>query len=101
MIDVTGQGYEALLLFHGGAVSGLLYLLLRLWRVRAKHRAATHLTDAVFVTVTGAIFAGYLFLANYGTVRAFLCAAFAAGFAAAYALFSPLFTRISQKIRKK
>ena len=101
MIDVSAQPYEALLLFHGGALAGLLYLLLRLLRERTERRIATHLLDAVFVLLCGAILAGYLFLANFGTVRAFLLIAFGLGFAAAYALFSPLFTRISQKIRKK
>ena len=100
MIDVTAQPWEALLLFHGGAVTGMLYLLLRLVRT-GRGRAVTHLTDAVFVLLLGAILAGYLFLANYGTVRAFLLIAFALGFAATYGLFSPLFARMSQKIRKK
>lgn len=98
MIDVFAQGYEALLLFHGGAMTGLLYLLLRLLRT---NRAVTHVLDAVFVLLLAAILSGYLYLANYGVVRAFLLIAFALGFAAAYGLFSPLFTQISQKIRKK
>lgn len=101
MIDVTAQPYEALLLFHGGAVAGFVYLLLRLIRVRAARRAVTHLCDAAFVLLCGGILCGYLFVANYGTVRAFLLIAFALGFAAVYALFSPLFSGISQKIRKK
>ena len=101
MRDVTAQPFEALLLFHGGAVAGLLYLLLRVVRQRFCRRAVTHLSDAVFVLTAGAVFAGYLFAANRGTVRAFLAAAFAAGFAAAYLLFSPVFSAISQKIRKK
>ncbi len=101
MIDVTAQPYEALLLFHGGAVTGMLYLLLRLVREGTKRRIATHLCDAVFVLLFGAILAGYLFLANRGTVRGFLLIAFALGFFAVYTLFSPLFAGISQKIRKK
>lgn len=101
MIDVTAQPYETLLLFHGGAVAGLVYLLLRVIRVRAGKRWATHTLDAVFVLLNAAIFAGYLFVADRGTIRGFLTAAYAAGFAAAYALFSPLFSRITQKIRKK
>lgn len=101
MRDVTGQPFEALLLFHGGAVAGLLYLLLRLLRIRAQKRVFTHLLDGVFVLTAAAVFAGDLYLANYGTVRGFLAAAFFAGFAVAYGLFSPLFTQISQKIRKK
>ena len=101
MIDVTAQPYEALLLFHGGAVTGLLYLLLRLVRERAKRRAVTHVCDALFVLLFGAILAGYLFTANYLVVRAFLLIAFGLGFAASYALFAPLFSGISQKIRKK
>lgn len=100
MIDVFAQPYEALLLFHGGAVSGLVYLLLRLLRTGTK-RFFTHLADAVFVLLYGAILSGYLYLADYGTVRGFLLIAFGLGFAAAYGLFSPLFSRISQKIRKK
>ncbi len=101
MIDVTAQPYQALLLFHGGAVAGLLYLLLRLIRTGTARRIATHLSDAVFVLLLGAILAGYLFLANRGTVRGFLLIAFGLGFAAVYGLFSPIFTGISQKIRKK
>ena len=101
MRDVTAQPFEALLLFHGGAVAGFVYLLLRLIRVRAARRAVTHLCDAAFVVLCGGILCGYLFVANYGTVRAFLLIAFALGFAAVYALFSPLFSGISQKIRKK
>ena len=101
MRDVTGQPFEALLLFHGGAIAGFLYLLLRVIRTRFRRRIVTHLTDAVFVLSAGAVFAGYLYLANRGTVRAFLTAAFFAGFAAVYLLFSGMFTAISQKIRKK
>ena len=101
MTDVTAQPYEALLLFHGGAVSGLCYLLLRLLRVRAEKRWVTHFCDAVFVLLLALILPGYLFLANYGTVRGFLLASFAIGFAVCYAAFSPIFARISQKIRKK
>ena len=101
MIDVTGQPYEALLLFHGGAVAGLFYLLLRLLRVRVKKRIVTHLCDALFVLIGGAILAGYLIVADRGTVRGFLLIAFGLGFLVVYGLFSQLFTRISQKIRKK
>ncbi len=101
MRDVTAQPFETLLLLHGGAVAGLCYLLLRVVRTWASRRWVTHLCDAVFVLTGAALFAVYLFLANRGTVRGFLCAAFACGFAAAYALFAPLFTRITQKIRKK
>ena len=101
MRDVTGQPFEALLLFHGGAIEGLLYLLLRLLRMRFHKRIVTHICDAVFVLTAGAVFAGYLYLANRGTVRAFLIAAFTMGFTAVYLLFSPLFSVISQKIRKK
>ena len=101
MRDVTAQPLEALLLFHGGAVAGFLYLLFRVVRNRAGRRFVTHLCDAAFVILSAAIFAGYLFLANYGTVRGFLTSAFSLGFAAVYALFSPLFARITQKIRKK
>ncbi len=101
MIDVTAQPYEALLLFHGGAVAGFTYLLLRLIRTRADRRLVTHICDAVFVLLGGAILAGYLFAANFGTVRAFLLIAFGLGFSAVYALFSPLFSGISQKFRKK
>jgi cytochrome c biogenesis protein CcdA len=100
MIDVTAQPYEALLLFHGGAVAGFIYLLIRIVRNLSKHRFVTHLLDAVFVILLTGILAGYLFLANYGTVRGFLLAAFALGFAACYWLFAPLFARITQKIRK-
>ena len=101
MRDVTAQPFEALLLLHGGAVAGLLYLLLRTARSRCKKRIAVHLTDAVFVLAGGTVFAEYLYAANRGTVRGFLAAAFAAGFAAVYLLLSPLFSGISQKIRKK
>ncbi|MBR0508440.1 MAG: hypothetical protein IJJ86_07495 [Clostridia bacterium] len=101
MIDVIAQPYEALLLFHGGAVAGFVYLLLRIVRNLSKRRFVTHLFDAVFVILNFGILAGYLFLANYGTMRGFLLAAFALGFAACYWLFAPLFARITQKIRKK
>ena len=101
MIDVTAQPYEALLLFHGGAVASLVYLLLRVVRTRVNKRWVTHALDAVFVLLNAAIYAGYVFTANDGTVRGFLTAAYAAGFAAMYGAFSPLFSRISQKIRKK
>ena len=101
MRDVTGQPFEALLLFHGGAVAGVVYLLLRIVRIRVNRRLMTHLCDAVFVLTGAALFAGYLFLANYGTVRGFLSAAFLSGFAAVYGLFSPVFARMTQKIRKK
>lgn len=101
MIDVTAQPYQALLLFHGGAVAGLLYLLLRLIRSGTRHRVITHLLDGIYVLLLGAILAGDLFLANRGTVRGFLLIAFGLGFAAVYGLFSPLFAGISQKIRKK
>ncbi len=101
MIDVTAQPYEALLLFHGGALTGFVYLLLRIVRNLAGRRIATHLFDGVFVLLAAAILSGYLFLANYGTVRGFLLTAFAAGFAACYWLFAPLFAGITQKIRKK
>ena len=101
MRDVTAQPFEALLLFHGGAVAGFVYLILRIVRTRSRRRWVTHLCDAVFVLTGAALFAGYLFLANYGTVRGFLSAAFLFGFAAVYGLFAPLFARMSQKIRKK
>lgn len=101
MIDVTAQPYEALLLVHGGAVAGFCYLLLRTVRLRCRARIATHLCDAVFTAVLFALLAGYLYAANYGTVRGFLLLSFAFGFAAVYRLFGPLFARISQKIRKK
>lgn len=101
MTDVTAQPFEALLLFHGGAVAGLCYLLLRLVRTRAGKRWVTHLCDAVFVLLLCAILPGYLFLANRGTVRGFLLTAFLIGFSAFYAAFAPLFARISQKLRKK
>ena len=101
MRDVTGQPFEALLLLHGGAITGLFYLLLRVVRTRAKRRWVTHLSDAVFVLVGAALFSAYLFLANRGAVRGFLCAAYVIGFTLMYALFSPLFMRMSQKIRKK
>ncbi len=101
MRDVTAQPFEALLLFHGGAVAGLIYLLFRLARDRVQKRWFTHLCDAIYAPILFAILAGYLFLANYGTVRGFLLATFTVGFAAMYVLFSPIFTRISQKIRKK
>lgn len=101
MIDVIAQPYQALLLFHGGAVAGVVYLLLRSIRVHAGRRWVTHVLDAVFVILNTSIFAGYLFVADHGTVRGFLTAAYAGGFAAAYAVFSPLFSKISQKIRKK
>ena len=70
-------------------------------RTRAGRRWVTHLCDAVFVLIGAALFAGYLFLANCGTVRGFLSAAFVFGFAAVYALFGPLFARMTQKFRKK
>lgn len=101
MTDVTAQPFEALLLFHGGAVAGLGYLLLRLVRNRAEKRWVTHFCDAAFVLLLFAILAGYLFLANRGTVRGFLLASYLLGFSAFYAAFAPLFARISQKIRKK
>ena len=101
MRDVTAQPFEALLLFHGGAVTGLVYLLLRVVRNRINRRPVTHLCDGLFVLLWSGIFAGYLFLANCGTVRGFLVAAFLFGFAAVYGLFSPLFARITQKIHKK
>ena len=101
MIDVTAQPYEALLLFHGGAVAGLVYLLLRIVRDLAKKRFFTHLCDAFFVVILFGILAGYLFLANYGTVRGFLIVSFFLGFATVYGLFGPIFARITQKIRKK
>ena len=44
MRDVTGQPFEALLLMHGGAVAGLVYLLLRVVRTRANRRFVTHLS---------------------------------------------------------
>ena len=101
MRDVTAQPFETLLLFHGGAVAGFAYLLLRVVRTRAGRRWVTHLCDAVFVLTGAALFAGYLFLANCGTVRGFLTAAFLCGFAAVYGLFAPVFTRMTQKFRKK
>lgn len=101
IVDVFAQPYEALLLFHGGAVAGLCYLLLRIVRTVSTRRFITHLCDAVFVLLLFTVLCGYLYLANYGTVRGFLLFAFALGFAAAYALFAPLFSRMTQKIRKK
>ena len=101
MRDVTGQPFEALLLLHGGAVAGLCYLLLRIVRMLSKRRWVTHFCDTVFVLIGAALFSGYLFLANCGNVRGFLCASYLLGFGAAYALFSPIFTRMTQKIRKK
>ena len=101
MIDVTAQPYEALLLFHGGAVAGLVYLLLRIVRNLTNRRFFTHLCDTLFVVILFGILAGYLFLANYGTVRGFLIVSFLLGFAAIYGLFGPVFARITQKIRKK
>ena len=101
MRDVAAQPFEALLLFHGGAVAGIVYLLLRVVRIRAGRRWVTHLCDTVFVLTGAALFVGYLFSANRGTVRGFLSAAFLLGFAACYGLFSPIFTRLTQKIRKK
>lgn len=101
MRDVTGQPFEALLLFHGGAVAGLVYLILRTIRIRAGRRWVTHLFDAVFVLTGGALFSAYLFSANYGTVRGFLSASFLLGFAAVYTLFGSTFARITQKIHKK
>lgn len=101
MRDVTSQPFEALLLLHGGAITGIVYLLLRVIRSRTKATFVTHLTDALFVLIAGTVFAGYLYLSNYGTVRAFLVLSFLAGFALVYLLFSPLFSVFSQKIRKK
>jgi hypothetical protein len=101
MINVTAQPYEALLLFHGGALAGLCYLLLRTVRIRCRSRLATHLCDAVFVVVLFVLLAGYLYTANYGMVRGFLLVSFLLGFAAFYMLFSSIFAGISQKIRKK
>lgn len=101
MRDVTAQPFETMLLFHGGAVTGFVYLLLRVIRTRAGRRWVTHLCDAVFVLTGALLFAGYLFLANYGTVRGFLTAAFLCGFAAVYGLFAPIFARMTQKFRKK
>ena len=101
MRDVTAQPFEALLLMHGGAVAGFVYLILRIIRNRAGGRWVTHLCDAVFVLISTVLFMGYLFLANYGTVRGFLSASFVFGFAAVYGLFAPIFARITQKFRKK
>lgn len=101
MRDVTAQPFETLLLLHGGALAGLLYLLLRVVRVRLNKRWTAHLIDAVFVLSAGGIFAGYLYLANRGIVRGYLAAAYLFGFAFCYALFSPVFSAVSQKIRKK
>ena len=101
MRDVTGQPFEALLLMHGGAVAGLCYLLLRVVRIRVGRRWVTHVCDALFVLIGAALFAGYLFLANCGTVRGYLSAAFLFGFAAVYGLFGSVFARITQKIHKK
>ena len=101
MRDVTAQSFEALLLFHGGAVAGLVYLILRTVRNHLDRRWVTHLCDAIFVLTGAALFAGYLFLANCGTVRGFLSAAFLSGFAAVYALFGPIFARMTQNFRKK
>ncbi len=101
MRDVTAQPFETLLLFHGGAVAGLVYLLLRTVRIRTGLRWVTHLCDAVFVLIGAALFAGYLFLANCGILRGFLTAAYVLGFAAAYGLFAPIFALITQKFRKK
>lgn len=101
MIHVNAQPYELLLLFHGGAAAGLVYLMIRVIRIRIGKPFATHLCDAVFVLLLFAILSAYLYLADYGMVRGFLLAAFCLGFAAFYALFSSPFARISQKIRKK
>jgi O-antigen/teichoic acid export membrane protein len=101
MRDVTAQPFEALLLFHGGAVAGLSYLLVRIVRERVGRRWFTHLCDGVFVLLLFAILGVYLFLANYGTVRGFLVASYIGGFAAFYGLFAPLFARMTQKFRKK
>lgn len=101
MRDVTAQPFEALLLFHGGAIAGLVYLLLRTVRNRLNRRWVTHLCDAVFVLIGALLLAGYLFLADYGTVRGFLIASFLLGFGAVYGLFAPMFARITQKFRKK
>lgn len=101
MNNVFAQPYEALLLFHGGAAAGLLYLLLRVIRNLSVRRIATHLLDALFVLLLTAILWGYLYLANYGTMRGFAMIAFVLGFAAFYSLFSPLFAGLTQKIRKK
>ena len=101
MTDVTAQPYEALLLFHGGALAGLCYLLLRTVRARCGKRMVTHLCDAVFAVLFCGIHAGYLYTANYGVFRGFLFAAYLLGFSAVYALFAPAFARISQKFRKK
>lgn len=101
MINVYAQPYEALLLFHGGAAAGLLYLLLRVPRNLSERRITVHLIDALFVLLLTVILWGYLYLANCGTVRGFAILAFILGFAAFYALFSPLFNRMTQKIRKK
>ena len=101
MRDVTAQPFEALLLLHGGIVTGFVYLLCRIIRASKARRWFTHLSDALFVLSAGAIFSGYIYLANCGTVRLYLCAAYLCGFAATYGLFSPLFSFLSQKIRKK
>ncbi len=101
MIDVFAQPYEALLLFHGGAVTGIVYLLLRCFRNATESRILTHVYDALFVLILFAVLSGYLYLANYGTVRGFLIVAFILGFVAVYTVFGPLFARIIQKIRKK
>lgn len=101
MRDVTAQPFEVLLLLHGGAVTGMLYLLLRTARLRVSRRFCTHIFDAVFVLAAGAIFAGYLYLADRGTVRGYLAVGYLLGFALSYGLFSPVFSAISQKIHKK
>lgn len=101
MINVFAQPYEALLLFHGGAVAGLCYLLLRIGRNLSGRRIVIHLLDALFVVLLFAILSGYLYLAGYGTIRGFLLASFALGFAVCYAAFAPLFAAMTQKFRKK
>ena len=101
MRDVVAQPFEALLLMHGGMTAGLCYLLLRTARSRTNRRVWTHLCDAAFVLLHTVILTGYLYLANFLTVRLFLIAAYALGFFAAYALFGPIFARMTQKFRKK
>ena len=101
MRDVTAQPFETLLLFHGGIVTGFLYLLIRVMRTRLQRRNLTHLFDALFVLTAGVVFTGYLYLANRGTVRAFLLFGYGFGFVLTYLLFASGFSAISQKIRKK
>ena len=82
MIDTLLQGYTAAAFFYAGIILGICYDGLRIIRILADSRAATHLTDGLFVIILGVVAYGVFYTATSGVIRGYGLALLCAGAAA-------------------